>query len=81
MCQKFVLSNYDDSTFYTDVQNYRSKLDQNGNNLLLETNENDDVNSIVATASKYKYLIAGLIIAVGVIATIIVLKKKGSATK
>lgn len=79
LCQQYISYEISADKFLENVNNYKEKLEQSGN-----TEQEDEVKpSIISTAaskvSKYKYWIVGGIILVGVIITIIVVKKKRSS--
>lgn len=76
LCQEYITQKVDGATFYDKVDAYKAKLmDQD-----VYTKEDEDntgtVNKIFAGASKFKYLIVGVIVALGVVITVIVIKRK-----
>lgn len=74
LCQEFVTSPVDGSTFYDKVDAYKAKLLEQG-----EEQEEDNtgvINKTFANASKYKYLIVGVIVALGVVITVVIIKRK-----
>ena len=78
LCQPYTTYSVDGGTFYDKVDEYKTKL----SNLEKEKEENNTgfVNDTISGISKYKYLIVGIVVAVGVVLTVFVLKKKkGSA--
>ena len=77
LCQPYVMTVYTGADFYDKVETYKAKM--------LENNavETDDDNNSVMTAAfsgvkKHKYLIVGVVVAIGVIATVVILKRKKS---
>ncbi len=77
LCQQYTTYSVDGSTFYNKVDEYKTKL------LALEEEKISEENNSVITnslskISKYKYLVVGIIVVIGVVLTVIVLKKKGS---
>lgn len=77
LCQEFVTSPVDGATFYEKVDAYKAKLlEQNKNN---GEDNTGGVNKTFASASKYKYLIVGVIVALGVIITIVIIKRRENA--
>ena len=77
LCQEFVTSPVDGSTFYDKVDAYKAKLLEQGGN---EQGDNTGaINKTFANASKYKYLIVGIIVALGVVITIVIIKRKENA--
>lgn len=74
LCQEFVTSPVDGATFYDKVDAYKAKLlEQNKNN---GEDNTGGINKTFASASKYKYLIVGVIVALGVIITIVIIKRR-----
>lgn len=78
LCQPYTTYSVDGGTFYDKVDEYKAKL----STLEKEKQENNNTSFVTNTMSgisKYKYLIVGIVVVVGVVLTIFVLKKKGSA--
>lgn len=79
LCQKYVTYDIDSKTFVDDVLEYKEKY----NNQKGENGEEEVKDSLASKAlsgvSKYRYIIALVIIAGGIAVTIVVLKKKRSA--
>ena len=74
LCQEFVTTPVDGATFYDKVDAYKAKLLEQG-----EEQEGDNtgvINKTFANASKYKYLIVGVIVALGVVITVVIIKRK-----
>ncbi len=74
LCQEFVTSPVDGATFYDKVDAYKAKLLEQGGNK--EEDNTGTVNKVFANASKYKYLIVGVIVALGVAITVVIIKRK-----
>ncbi len=76
LCSPYVTTDFDSSTFYDKVDSYKAKMLENK-----ETEEKDN-NSLISNAlsgvKKHKYLVVGLIVAIGVVVTVIILKRKKS---
>ncbi len=77
LCQEYTTYVVDGATFYDKVDEYKAKL------LTLEEKENDDdntgiVSKTISGISKYKYVIVGVVVAIGVLLTIFILKRKKS---
>ena len=82
LCQQYTLLNIDYTKFDSDVKAYKEKIALQENNFEeLEKNENNKISNTLTKISNYKYIIVFVVIAVGIIATIVVLKKKGSVLK
>ncbi len=78
LCQPYTTYSVDGGTFYDKVDEYKAKLSA----IEKEKQENNNTSFVTNTMSgisKYKYLIVGIVVVVGVVLTIFVLKKKGSA--
>lgn len=74
LCQEFVTSPVDGSTFYDKVDAYKAKLLEQGDGV--QEDNTGLGNKTFAKASKYKYLIVGIIVALGVVITIVIIKRK-----
>jgi hypothetical protein len=76
LCQDFTTYNIDGLTFYDKVDQYKEKLAAAENNA--KKDNNGTVSKTLTAVSKHKYLVVGVIVAVGAVATVIVLRKKRS---
>lgn len=74
LCQEFVTTPVDGSTFYDRVDAYKAKLLEQGDSK--EENNTSGINKTFANAAKYKYLIVGVIVALGIVITIVIIKRK-----
>lgn len=76
LCQQYTTYKVDGSTFYDKVDDYKEKLSvqSNGNGVIAE--DNSLVSNALSSMSKNKYIIVGIIVAIGVVLTILVLRKK-----
>lgn len=77
LCQEYTTYKVDGATFYDKVDEYKAKL------LTLEEKEQKEnntglVSQAISSASKYKYVIVGVVVVVGVLLTIFILKRKKS---
>ncbi|MGN1371141.1 MAG: hypothetical protein ACI4XM_02515 [Candidatus Coprovivens sp.] len=81
LCQEYTTYKVDGATFYDKVDEYKAKL------LSLEENANEEddntgvVSQAISSVSKYKYVIVGVFVAIGVLLTIFILKRKKSVLK
>ncbi len=78
LCNEFVTFDIDSATFFNNVDNYKKSLENMSEN---DPSIKDGSNGTQKTAtaiSKYKYVIVGLIVAGGVLATIYIIKRKKS---
>lgn len=78
LCQEYTTFEVDGSTFYNKVDEYKAKLltlEEAGN---VELDNTGLVSSAISTVSKHKYAIVGVVVAIGVALTIIVIKRKKS---
>lgn len=74
LCQEYVTQKVNGSTFYDKVDAYKAKLELQGEEI--EENNTNVVNKVFAGASKFKYLIVGVIVVLGVVITVFIIKKK-----
>lgn len=77
LCQEFVTSPVDGATFYDKVDAYKAKLLEQGGDG--QEDNTGTINKTFASASKYKYLIVGIIVALGVVITVVIIKRKENA--
>lgn len=75
LCQEYVTQQVDGSTFYDKVDAYKEKIVVQGEKNDKENNTGV-ANKMFKDASKYKYLIVGLVVALGVVITIVIIKRK-----
>jgi hypothetical protein len=75
LCQEYVTQQVDGTTFYDRIATYKEKLAGQGE---VEEDQNNTgaVNKIFKGASKFKYLIVGIIVVLGVVITIVIIKRK-----
>jgi len=74
LCQPYITKELNEETFFEQVEEYRAKLEDAQ---AVESEDNTTIiNSTLNRVSKYKYLVVGLIVAVGVVVTVIILRKK-----
>lgn len=76
LCQQYTTYEVDGATFYDKVDEYKAKLAAQA-----EENESADdntsiVNKAISGVSKYKYVVVGVIVAIGVVVTVLILKKR-----
>ena len=76
LCQDFTTYNIDGLTFYDKVDQYKEKLATAENNA--KKDNNGAVSKTLTAVSKHKYLVVGIIVAIGAVATVIVVRKKRS---
>ena len=75
LCQEYVTQQVDGTTFYDRIATYKEKLDGQGE-VAEDQNNTGTVNKIFKDASKIKYLIVGIIVVLGVVITIVIIKRK-----
>ena len=77
LCQPYVTTEVGSADFFDKVETYKAKM---LSNQAIEIE--DDNNSVVTTAfagvKKHKYLIVGIVVAAGVVATVLILRRKKS---
>lgn len=79
LCQEFITFDINSSTFYSNIERYKENLSSNGYNTNPTIRDNTTpASKTVSTISKYKYLIVGTIVVLGVLATIFIMKRKKS---
>lgn len=79
LCQEYITFDINSATFYSNIDSYKERLanNVNDNNPTIRDNTTP-ANKTVSTISKYKYLIVGTIVVLGVLATIFIMKRKKS---
>ncbi len=78
LCTQYTSYSIDSATVYDRINDYKEQL-ANGN--IDEANKNkteNNVNKVVSSISKYRFLIVGIIVAIGVVITVIIVKRKKS---
>lgn len=79
LCQQFTTYEVDGATFYDKVDEYKAKLLTLDKDVDLDEEDNNSVISqAFSTVSKYKYIVVGALVVIGVVATIFILKRKKS---
>lgn len=75
LCLQYTTYNVDGATFYDRVEEYKNKL---SNQVIAGENESatSALSRTMSSISKYKYLIVGIIVTIGVVVTVIVVKRK-----
>ena len=79
MCQRYILNDFDGTSFYKAVSDYKEKKLAQENELNENGEIKDNNSSIVKIAKKVsdnKLLVSGVIIGIGVIITVVILIKK-----
>ena len=77
LCQPYVTTEVGSADFFDKVENYKAKMLKNE---VIKVDE-DNNNVITATftgVKKHKYLIVGIVVGIGVVATVLILKRKKS---
>lgn len=76
LCQQYTTFKVDGATFYDKVDEYKAKL------LTQKDDEVEDntglFNKTMNAVSDYKYVVVGIVVAIGVVLTIVILKRKKS---
>lgn len=75
LCQEYITFDIDGKTFFNKLDEYKAKVldEENGTKGIEDSTTGSD---IVSSVSKNKYWIVGIIIVIGVILTIVIVKKK-----
>lgn len=77
LCKPFVNFNPDNNEDFTNkVNEYKAKMEEQKQND--DEDDGNPISDVVSSVSKYKYLVVGIVVAVGVVITILVLKRKRS---
>lgn len=76
LCLRFTTYDVDGATFYDRIDEYKAKMLEQNENTANE--ENNTLSETMSNISKYKYVIVGIIVAVGVIATVLIIRRKKS---
>jgi hypothetical protein len=77
LCQPYVTSEVGGADFFDKVEAYRAKMLSN-EAIEVEDDNNSVVTSAFVGIKKHKYLIVGLVVAAGVVATVLILRRKKS---
>lgn len=79
LCQQYTTYKVDGKTFYQKVDDYKAKLlTQKEEEKEKEENNTGVVSKTISKVSKYKYIVVGVVVAIGVVITIVILKRKKS---
>lgn len=79
MCQRYILNDFDGASFYSAAEEYRNKKLAQENEMLDNGDIKENTSSVSKIAKKVsdnKLLVSGVVIAIGVIITIVILIKK-----
>ncbi len=76
LCLQYTNYNIDSSTVYDKINEYKAKLAEENVDEKNKNQANNTISKAMSGISKYKYLIVGAIVAVGVIVTVIIVKRK-----
>lgn len=77
LCQPYITYDFDATTLFDKVTEYKAKLLEN-NEIDFEEDNNGAFSNALSGISKHKYVIVGVIVAIGVAATVFVLSRKKS---
>lgn len=80
LCQPLITYDIKNVDYVTSIQEYKEKLANQQSKPALE-NKSDGESGVAGFVSKNKYLIVGIVVAVGIALTVVVLKKRGSAVR
>lgn len=79
LCKRFVTFDSDNNAeFYTKVNEYKAKLKEQKEK---ENSNNGIISETISNVSKYKYVVVGIVVAIGVIITVLILRRKRSDKK
>lgn len=80
LCQPLITYDIKNVDYDKAIAEYKEKLANQENKPALE-NKGSNNNGVAGFVSKYKYLIVGFVVAVGIALTVIVLKRRGSVVR
>lgn len=78
LCQRYITYDINEDTFFDNVTQYKEKLAEQADEVD-EKNNTSVVSKTIKSIGKYKVVIAGVIVLVGIVITVLVIKKKRSA--
>lgn len=78
LCQDYITFEINAPMVDKGVNEYKAKLEIQEKNGELKTDNNSVVSRTISTISEYKFVFVGIIILIGVIVTVIILKRKRS---
>ena len=78
LCLQYTNYNVDRSTVYDRINDYKASLEEQNVDEENVNGTNNAINRAMSGISKYKYLIVGVIVAVGVVITVIIVRRKKS---
>ena len=77
LCQPYITFDVDENTFFNKVSAYSAKMAE-AKEVDMEEDNNSVVSKTLTAVSKHKYLVVGIVVAVGVAATVLIIKRKKS---
>jgi hypothetical protein len=78
LCQEYTTIKIDGATFYDKVDEYKAKLLSIEEQEKADENNTGAVSQALSSVSKYKYVIVGVVVVIGVLLTIFILNRKKS---
>ncbi len=78
LCLQYTNFNIDRSTIYDRINEYKASLNEQNIDEENKDGTNNTINKAMSSISKYKYVIVGAIVAVGVVITVIIVRRKKS---
>ena len=76
LCQQYTTYDVDGATFYDKVDEYKAKLAAQAEESEATDDNTSIINKAISGVSKYKYVVVGVIVAIGVVVTVLILKKR-----
>ncbi len=77
LCQPYITYDFDATTLFDKVTEYKAKLLE-AKEVDFDEDNNGAFSNALSGISRYKYVVVGVIVAIGVIATVLILKRKKS---
>lgn len=78
LCQQYTTYKVDGATFYDKVDEYKAKLLAQNENKENTDDNTGIISKTISSVSKYKYVVVGVVVAVGVVITVVILRRKKS---
>lgn len=78
LCQQYTTYKVDGATFYDKVDEYKAKLLAQNENKENTDDNTGIISKTISSVSKYKYVVVGVVVAIGVVITVVILRRKKS---
>ncbi len=78
LCLQYTNYNIDSATVYNRIEDYKARLSTQNVDEENSDGKNNTLSKTMTSISKYKYIIVGVIVAIGVVITVILIRRKKS---